>query len=57
MLQSIDHVQHSAFLILDVTGILSLNICLILPLLTSAINGFDSSLVNGRCSLTLHHYL
>ncbi|TDL25883.1 general substrate transporter [Rickenella mellea] len=28
-------------------GILILNLCLILPLMTSAINGFDSSLVNG----------
>ncbi|KAJ3913875.1 hypothetical protein F5877DRAFT_92996 [Lentinula edodes] len=28
-------------------GILWLNICLILPLLTSAVNGLDSSLVNG----------
>ncbi|KAJ4477179.1 hypothetical protein J3R30DRAFT_3291440 [Lentinula aciculospora] len=28
-------------------GILLLNICLILPLLTSAVNGLDSSLVNG----------
>jgi len=25
-----------------------LNICLILPLLTASINGFDSSLVNGK---------
>ncbi|KAJ3783013.1 hypothetical protein GGU10DRAFT_63065 [Lentinula aff. detonsa] len=28
-------------------GILLLNICLVLPLLTSAVNGLDSSLVNG----------
>lgn len=28
-------------------GILVLNICLILPLLTSSVNGLDSSLVNG----------
>ncbi|KAJ3734306.1 hypothetical protein DFJ43DRAFT_993571 [Lentinula guzmanii] len=28
-------------------GILLLNVCLVLPLLTSAVNGLDSSLVNG----------
>ncbi|KAJ3758334.1 hypothetical protein EV360DRAFT_44166 [Lentinula raphanica] len=28
-------------------GILMLNVCLVLPLLTSAVNGLDSSLVNG----------
>lgn len=41
-------------LINNVTGILSLNLCLILPLLTSAINGFDSSLVNGQYFLLMH---
>jgi hypothetical protein len=30
-------------------GILILNICLVLPLLTASINGLDSSLVNGEC--------
>src|ERR1700730_7519926 len=29
-------------------GILILNICLILPLLSASINGLDSSLVNGK---------
>jgi hypothetical protein len=31
-----------------IIGILILNMCLILPLLTASINGFDSSLVNGK---------
>ena len=28
-------------------GILALNICLMLPMITATMNGFDSSLVNG----------
>lgn len=32
----------------ELTGILLLNLCLLLPLMTSSINGFDSSLVNGQ---------
>lgn len=39
-LRLIDHV-------VAITGILMLNMCLILPLMTSSINGLDSSLVNG----------
>ena len=32
---------------LGLTGILMLNICLLMPLLTSVVNGIDSSLLNG----------
>lgn len=30
-----------------VSGILLLNICLVLPLMTSTVNGLDSSVING----------
>lgn len=38
---------------MNIVGILLLNMCLLLPLLTSSINGFDSSLVNGQLYLIM----
>ena len=44
----VSHIFFSASFPLNTCiGILILNICLILPLLTASINGYDSSLVNG----------
>ena len=34
-----------------------LNLCLIIPVITASINGFDSSLINGTCSLFSYPYL
>ena len=36
--------------LLDSTGILMLNICLLIPILTSVVNGFNSSLLNSLSS-------
>ena len=42
---SLSEISHTTTLIHE--GILVLNICLMLPMITATMNGFDSSLVNG----------
>lgn len=41
------HIQHHCPVLTPNPGILMLNMCLFLPLITSAVNGLDSSLING----------
>lgn len=41
--------------VLDYPAILILNICLILPLLSSTLNGFDSSMMNSKSHNISYH--